>query len=85
MKCNKCKDKKCSYRNKAIEEYTIICSEGCTKEIREEATSIMNSENFINLSREIASINYISKPAKLFKSRLIEVVEVATNLLVDVI
>ena len=77
MTCKKCNDKECKYRNKAIKGYTIVCNEGCTKEIREESIQIMRG--ILNLNEEIKLINNKSKPARIFNSAIDEVVRIATN------
>lgn len=82
MNCKKCKNKNCEYRNKGIENYTIVCSEGCPKEIREEATKIINSEYFINLKNQVEAMNSNSKTTKLFNKRLLEIIQIATNPLI---
>lgn len=84
MACNKCKDNKCEYRNKGIEEYTITCAEGCTKEIRNEAIKIVNNENFVNLKKDIIKMECTSKSSKIFNNRMAEMIKIATNPLVDI-
>lgn len=83
MNCRGCKDKKCKYKGLGIEEYTIICKEGCTKQIKEEIKNIAESEFFIKLLEEVKDMNCSSKPALLFVKRLEEVLKLNNNGLVQ--